>query len=136
MQALESAPWTISEDAYPAAAPASGKLEYLLGWAVLAPSGHNTQPWRFRVAGDTLFVHADRARRLAVVDPLDRELVMSCGAALFFLRVAIRRFGHLDEVECFPDDADPEQAVLRMGYPVGQTPHTPRRGVGEVLESA
>ena len=118
MQALQPAPWSIAEADYPAGGTAGEKLRFLLGYAVLAPSGHNTQPWRFRVAGDTLLVHADRARHLPVVDPLDRELVMSCGAALFFLRVAIRRFGHFDEVELFPDCDDPDLlAAVRLGAP-------------------
>jgi hypothetical protein len=62
---------------------------------VLAPSGHNTQPWLFNVSGDAVELHADRTRGLPVVDPEDRALVISCGAALFFLRTAIRHFGEL-----------------------------------------
>ena len=118
MQAMETAPWSISEADYPAAAPAGEQLAFLLGYAVLAPSGHNTQPWRFRIDGDTLLLFADHERRLPAVDPRDRELAMSCGAALFFLRVAIRRFGRVDEVELFPDAADPDLlAAVRLGAP-------------------
>jgi hypothetical protein len=51
---------------------------------------------------------ADRARGLPVVDPQDRALVMSCGAALFTLRVALRRFGCRDVVTPFPDPHDPD----------------------------
>jgi hypothetical protein len=37
-------PWAISEDAYPATADAAQRLRFLLRYAILAPSGHNTQP--------------------------------------------------------------------------------------------
>ena len=50
--------------------------------AIRAPSSHNTQPWLFRIAGDHLGVMADRSRALPVADPQDRELVISCGAAI------------------------------------------------------
>jgi nitroreductase len=64
------------------------RLRFLLGYAILAPSSHNTQPWRFRLRGPTLDLLADRRRALPVVDPEDRALVISCGAALGHLRVA------------------------------------------------
>ncbi len=58
-------------------------LRSLLKYAVLAPSGHNTQPWLFRpTEKDDLYLIADRTRALPVVDPHDRELIISCGAAL------------------------------------------------------
>ncbi|MHB8520346.1 MAG: hypothetical protein ACYDH9_06275 [Limisphaerales bacterium] len=42
-------PWSISADDFPASSFASDQLEHLLGYAVLAPSTHNTQPWLFRI---------------------------------------------------------------------------------------
>lgn len=36
--------WAIDADAYPAHGSAAAQLEFLLGYAILAPSGHNTQP--------------------------------------------------------------------------------------------
>jgi iron-sulfur cluster repair protein YtfE (RIC family) len=92
------------------------KLAYLLRYAVKAPSGHNSQPWRFRLAGDAVELLADRSRALPVVDPDDRELVMSCGAALFNFRLAIRHHGSEDEIELLPDEADPDLlARIRIG---------------------
>lgn len=62
----------------------------LLNCAVLAPSSHNTQPWLFRVSEDgrTLELLADTGRALPINDPDNRELHISCGCALFNLRVA------------------------------------------------
>lgn len=87
----------------PPAGSSREQLEFCLGYALLAPSGHNTQPWLFRIEGDAALLYADRRRALPVVDPDDRELVMSCGAALFTLRVALRRFGFEPLVTLFPD---------------------------------
>ena len=67
--------------------------------AVRAPSSHNTQPWLFRLVGDdALELYADRTRALPVVDPRDRELTISCGAALFHVRAALRGPGGIDAV--------------------------------------
>jgi nitroreductase len=116
MSTLIATPWSIDEADFPAAGTPAGKLEFLLGYAVLAPSSHNTQPWRFHVCGNAVAVYADRTRALRIVDPRDRELLISCGAALFHLRLALRRFGYADQVELFPDRDDPDHvATVRLG---------------------
>lgn len=69
------------------------QLRFLLNYAVLAPSKHNTQPWLFHVDQNMIELYADRTRVLSVVDANGRELVMSCGAALANLLAALRYFG-------------------------------------------
>ena len=66
-----------AERAFPAWGGAAEKLRFLLGWAVLAPSRHNTQPWNFEIEGDELRVYADLARALPEADPDGRQLVMT-----------------------------------------------------------
>ena len=61
--------------------------------ATLAPSVHNTQPWRFAISGDALDVVADRSRQLAVLDPSGRQLNLSLGCALFNTRVSLAASG-------------------------------------------
>ena len=90
----------------PRSGEAEERLRFLLNYAVLAPSGHNTQAWLFRVGNGEVDLYADRTRGLPVVDPEDRALVISCGAALFYLRVAIGHFGYAGEVQTFPDPDD------------------------------
>src|SRR3712207_1323163 len=63
----------------PDAAPTE-LLRAAVGYAIRAPSSHNTQPWRFRITDGAVELFADRTRALAVVDPHDRELTISCGA--------------------------------------------------------
>jgi len=72
-----------------------------------APSIHNTQPWRFRVVADTFELYADTSRVLSACDPDGRELVVSCGAALLNLRIALRKVGFDAKVTLLPDARDP-----------------------------
>lgn len=63
----------------------------LISAAESAPSIHNTQPWRFRIIGkDVIQMRADPDRMLWVADPRGHAMHLSCGAALFNLRLAIR----------------------------------------------
>jgi hypothetical protein len=85
--------------------------------AALAPSLHNTQPWLF-VADDENFgfeVHTDAERRLPLTDPGGREMVMSCGAALFNTRVAVRHLGFRPAVSLLPDPGNPA-FLARVGW--------------------
>jgi len=81
--------------------PAS-QVTYLLSTAARAPSVHNTQPWRFRVNLRDIELLADPRRKLRR-DPLGREMLVSCGAALFGLRLAIRSLGYQPVVTLLPD---------------------------------
>jgi|SRR5579859_1574006 len=70
----------------------------------LAPSVLNTRPWRFeRAAEDRVNMRPDWNRHLKVIDPSHRELFISCGAALFNLRLAIRVAGHDPVIWLLPD---------------------------------
>ncbi len=106
----------IQEDDFPTAESTAEKLKFLLNYAVLAPSGHNTQPWIFKIVDDTVELYADKTRSLPIVDPDCRELMISCGAALFHLRLAIRHFGYRDVVEILPEHRNPNLlARIRLG---------------------
>jgi hypothetical protein len=76
--------------------------------ATLAPSVHNTQPWRFVIGQASLEVHATWTRKLRVLDPTGRQLIISCGCALFNARVALAAAGYDATVERFPDPARPD----------------------------
>ena len=85
--------WSIDPDAFPFSGSAREQLAFLVRYAVLAPSGHNTQPWRFVLSDTHVDVVADMSRALRMVDPHDREMTMSCAAAAETLLVALRAFG-------------------------------------------
>jgi nitroreductase len=82
----------------------AGNARYLIATAARAPSIHNSQPWRFRVDADAVELWADPARKTRD-DAIGREMLISCGAALFGLRLAIRSLGYLPVVDLLPDPA-------------------------------
>jgi hypothetical protein len=101
-----------NKDATPIVA---GRARYLIAVAGRAPSIHNTQPWRFTFSGDAIELYAD-ARRQLHVDPDGREMLISCGAALYGLRLAVRSLGYLPQVELLPGPAGrPPLARVRLG---------------------
>lgn len=71
-----------------------------------APSVHNTQPWRLVVGPGHIDLVADGGRLLPAADPDGRELVLSCGALLHHLRLALAAYGWRTEVDRFPDPDD------------------------------
>ncbi len=87
--------------------------------AVYAPSVHNTQPWWFSTGDREISLHADVERRLPVADPDGREMMISCGAALFTARVALRYLGFVPEVHVLPDP-DLPNLVARIRYDADQ----------------
>jgi nitroreductase len=82
-------------------------IQFAVAAAVHAPSVHNTQPWRFGRGERTIDVYADADRQLRVADPAGRELMISCGAAVFTLRVALRYLGRLPHLRLFPTPPAP-----------------------------
>lgn len=105
--ALELDPWKAAE-VPPVDGGVDRQIDFALRCAILAPSSHNTQPWRFRVEDDVIELFADRSRALPVVDPEHRALVLSCGAALFHLRVGLRASGREPLVTRMPSGGDPD----------------------------
>ena len=103
----------MSEEAAQAVAIPADQVDFLIATAARAPSVHNTQPWRFRVREFDIELYADTRRKLQT-DPLGREMLISCGAALFGLRLAVRSLGYLPVVELLPD-RDQLRLLARVG---------------------
>ncbi|WP_327004135.1 hypothetical protein OHA72_55340 [Dactylosporangium sp. NBC_01737] len=97
--------------------PAGRALTEAVLAALDAPSILNTQPWRWRIDGDTAQLRADRSRQLATIDPDGRLLTLSCGAALHHVRVALAADGVAAEVAYLPDGDDPD--LLATVHPAG-----------------
>lgn len=76
--------------------------------ATAAPSLHNSQPWRFRCRDGGVDVYADRRRQLQLIDPVGRGLLMSIGAAVFNLRLAMHSRSWVPAIQVFPDVHDPD----------------------------
>jgi hypothetical protein len=91
-------------DALPSAATSPEETaRFVASAAVQAPSVHNTQPWRFHQGDHEISISANNERQLRVADPHGREMMISCGAALFNIRVALRALGWVPKVRVLPD---------------------------------
>ncbi|MEV6426389.1 NAD(P)H nitroreductase [Nocardia sp. NPDC051463] len=87
--------------------PDDNTVKTALGLAVRAPSVHNIQPWRWRIGDRSIHLYLDPARALPSTDPDQRDLVLSCGAALHHLRVALAALGWSAVVHRLPNPVDP-----------------------------
>ncbi len=87
----------------------------LVRLASLAASGHNTQPWNFRIEDSAIRITPDYSRRLPVVDPNDRELWMSLGCAMENLSVAAHAAGLATQEVNFPQGEDSLVVTLQPG---------------------
>ena len=68
----------------------------MIGYAIKAPSGHNTQPWLFRIkeGEDRIRIVPDLTKELPVVDKDCRELFISLGCAAENLCIAAKDMGY------------------------------------------
>jgi nitroreductase len=116
-----TAGWTVGPDG-----ELAPSLRACLEAAIAAPSIHNTQPWRFRVHDGVVDVLTDHHRRLTVLDPSGRELMISVGAAVLNLRVAMLVHGRMPVLRLRPDPAEPDLAARVAPGPAIAPPDTAR----------
>ena len=114
--------WQINHDHFPADGTPSEKIEFCIGYAVLAHSTYNNQPWYFGVDENTISVFCDRRYALPLNDPDDRQMLMSCAGALYHLRLALRYFGMEEHTQLLPNPND-DDLIARVQ--ITDTPYTP-----------
>ncbi|GFG73267.1 Acg family FMN-binding oxidoreductase [Mycobacterium botniense] len=86
--------------------PDTELIKKAVGLACRAPSLHNSQPWQWQFGGGELRLFVDPNRSM-LGDPSGREVLISCGAVLDHLRVAMAAAGWQTVVDRFPDPNDP-----------------------------
>ncbi len=112
----------IKEDDYGRLSGLLSKDEFdILSLASLAPSGHNTQPWRIRVMEPGKWMLGSvRQRWLPGVDPANRELMLSIGAFLRNLEIAANTKGYslsIDVLSIDPKDNSIAEITLKKAKP-------------------
>jgi nitroreductase len=73
--------------------------------ACRAPSFHNSQPWRWVLADGILRLYLDR-NHLVPIDLSGRQALLSCGAALDHVQVAMAAAGWYSHVDRLPNPND------------------------------
>lgn len=76
------------------------KIDFIqiASYASKAPSGHNTQPWKFHITDDTITIVPNLEVALPVVDGNNRELFISLGCAVENLCIAASYFGYTTHI--------------------------------------
>ena len=116
-------PWQVQEQDFPREGSPTEKLEFLLRYAILAPSGHNSQPWKFSVSKDEIQILADETRWLKIGDPDQVNLHIAIGCTLENLLIAAEHFGYEHQVIYFPEP-NREELVATVKF----TPREPASG--------
>lgn len=93
----------------------------ILYYAGMAPSGHNSQPWRVRIETPGVWIiEADHDSELPAVDPENRELMLSLGAFVENLSLAAGAMGwtaHMQIVAQTRRDRDVVRVTFHKGKP-------------------
>jgi nitroreductase len=105
------AEWNVCEADFPISGTLYDQLKFLLKYAVLAPSGPNTQPWKFSIKDDEVSLFADLHRSLPTLDPSHRTLYLSHGCVLTNLLLSAEHFGFAYDAKCLPDGISGERTA-------------------------
>ncbi len=120
--------WTISPADFPASGTTADQLFFLLNYAVLAPSSHNSQPWQFAVSDRIITIYRNPAIELPVADGDGRLLYIALGAALENIIVAGDYFGMRFTVRYFPAGESSKavaELTLTEAMPADRAPTLP-----------
>jgi nitroreductase len=108
----KTTPWAINEADFPHNASTAKQMAFLLRYAILAPSSHNTQPWQFAIQDTTISIFADLSRWLQVADADKRELHISIGCAIENLLIAADHFGYRGKITYLPNPDQPDLKAI------------------------
>lgn len=70
----------------------------IIKYAAKAPSGHNSQPWKFKITNEGIAILPDYRAALPVVDKDNRELFISLGCAAENIVVSATFYGYESKI--------------------------------------
>lgn len=108
-----SSTWQIADEAVPANSSPHQVLSRVAKYAYLAPTQTGWHPWEILLHESHLDLVLKDERELEGEDADLRYLMIRCGVALQYLKVAMKHFGGLGRVEMFPD-LDRRSLVARI----------------------
>ncbi len=113
MKALNYKPWNLKISDFPEHADLTEQVLFVLRFAILAPSGHNSQPWEFQIKENSIFIRVNKERSLAYSDPKRRQLLIGIGCAIENILLASDYYGFRSELKYFPEVSD-DDLVARI----------------------
>lgn len=87
-------PWLVKIEDFFDLSDERSRAEFLINFAVLAPSSHNSQPWNFSINEDYIEVSINTGRRLLESDKDDRQAFISLGCAIENILIAADYYGY------------------------------------------
>lgn len=124
--------WDIPLDSFPRGGTLADKSKFLLQFAVLAPSGHNTQPWNFSIAGNVVSLWVNRDRSLEESDPHRRQLMVAFGCMIENVVIAADHYGYKTDIRYFPEPQNPD-LVAKIIF--DEQPDRGREGDGRLVSA-
>lgn len=91
--------WEIRASDFPATGGWQEKISFVLRYAILAPSTHNTQPWLFSIRDNVCDVYADDRLLLPAADPSYRDLCITFGCLAEHIQLTGEYFGLRPKIE-------------------------------------
>ncbi|MBI2462675.1 MAG: hypothetical protein HYV65_00285 [Candidatus Spechtbacteria bacterium] len=85
--------WSIDPRGFYDQPTKTDKLKFLVCFGILAPSSHNTQPWKFHVDNNSIEIIADFSRRPQFGDPTGRMTYIALGCAAENMIIAAKHYG-------------------------------------------
>ncbi len=92
----------ISISDFPDKANLESQIKFVLSYAILAPSTHNSQPWLFKIKASECQIYYDPKLVLPEADPKTRDLHISIGCTVENLILAATYFNIFDSINYGP----------------------------------
>ena len=99
MSGINYKAWNININDFKKITSKEDKIKFLINFAVLAPSSHNSQPWAFIVGKNFIKVLIEETRKLPVSDANYRQLFISLGCAIENIVTAADYYGYSAKID-------------------------------------
>jgi len=86
--------WAINFDEFSKKTTDAERMAFFLSFALLAPSGHNTQPWKFKIENNTADIFFEKERLASSSDEGGRQMFVSLGCFITNFSEAIKAYGY------------------------------------------
>ncbi len=106
----------------------------ILEYGVMAPSTHNTQPWKFSISNDGVEIYLDQTRMLPQADPHMRDAFISIGCLIENISIAATAKGYNAQVGIYNPELNSTKPVTTISFSKnGDSAETPSRALFDTI---